>query len=708
MVLNYSMFKLVFSAVSYGFLSMLVQLVLLREFMIFFTGNELVVGVIFCLWLILTAMGTNISRIFTAQKTYIKLIPFLYLLLGVLPFLSISLFYFIVLGFYPAGIMIGLLSIILISSIILAPFCIISGLTFVALTRINNSFSLSTISRVYAFDTLGAMIATLLFITGFIQEVNPLYVFSGCLVLSVVVLSVHLYSKVISVMVVVFGLAAGIAIVLLNPYLSIVKLQYRHQEVISSRFSPHGRIDVTESQGQTNIFLNGIPVLNSGNTIQNEEQVHYAMCQHPSPKKILAIGGGVGAFSQEVNKYDIKGADYIDINPELLETEIEFFPDYLPKTVNVIDSNPQEFLKSSKNRYDLVLINLPKPSSAHLNVFYSNEFLKKIREKLHQGGVVSISFGSGSNYLSDSQAKSMGLLYFTLMSTFRNVIIVPGNQNYFLASDSQISMSIVSLIEQKKVKTTYVNRFYIDDELNRQRSESIVKSLIIPDERNTTFKPLMFFYDLEHWLSYFDGSYKYLILPVPILLILSFYFVKRIDTALFITAFSSTALEIVLIISYQIWFGNVVRSIGVLMFFYMLGLFSGTFFRFGFRKNVTSDNLIINLMGFIILIISSIGVLYFQNETGVFDPVIKWMLFILMIMDGWILGTVFRKTSMKTPPGETSVRISQVFGADLLGGAAGSFLVSIIFIPMMGIFQTLILMLILLISTALIGFIKYR
>jgi len=45
-------------------------------------------------------------------------------------------------------------------------------------------------------------------------------------------------------------------------------------------------------------------LFSTGNEISNEENVHYAMVQHPNPENILLISGGFSGTIAEIMKYN--------------------------------------------------------------------------------------------------------------------------------------------------------------------------------------------------------------------------------------------------------------------------------------------------------------------------------------------------------------------------------------------------------------------
>src|SRR4030042_2260317 len=45
-----------------GFTSILSQIIIIREFLNVFQGNELIIGMIFCIWMLITAAGSKLGQ----------------------------------------------------------------------------------------------------------------------------------------------------------------------------------------------------------------------------------------------------------------------------------------------------------------------------------------------------------------------------------------------------------------------------------------------------------------------------------------------------------------------------------------------------------------------------------------------------------------------------------------------------------------------
>jgi len=66
------------------------------------------------------------------------------------------------------------------------------------------------------------------------------------------------------------------------------------------------------------------------------------------------------------------------------------------KRVHVIAGDARQFVRRTSEKYDVVLINLPEPSTLLINRFYSREFYNELKKVLTPGAVISESLPTTS------------------------------------------------------------------------------------------------------------------------------------------------------------------------------------------------------------------------------------------------------------------------------------------------------------------------
>ena len=115
-----------------------------------------------------------------------------------------------------------------------------------------------------------------------------------------------------------------------------------------------------------------------------------------------------------------------------------YVPDSLADPrIHVINSDGRLFVRQTPRQYDVVIADVPDPSTSQLNRFYTREFFAEVRRILLPGGVLSFSLGTYENYLSPELARLIGVAERTLREVFANVLILPGGRVFFLASDGR-------------------------------------------------------------------------------------------------------------------------------------------------------------------------------------------------------------------------------------------------------------------------------
>lgn len=167
----------------------------------------------------------------------------------------------------------------------------------------------------------------------------------------------------------------------------------------------------------------------------HESLVHPAMQVATSRKKVLILGGGDGMTLREVLKYDdVVSVDLVDLDPDMVrlsathpvlrrlndgafddaririvdamgvetgdwyylfqengkQTENNLPDAEKVATLNVINIDADRFLSNARERYDIVLIDLPDPSTIELNKLYTKGFYSKVRRLLADGGAVAV------------------------------------------------------------------------------------------------------------------------------------------------------------------------------------------------------------------------------------------------------------------------------------------------------------------------------
>jgi len=675
------------SAFLLGSTSMIAQITLLREFLSVFNGNELVIGVVLANWMVLTGIGASLGKNSLSIKKLSTIIVSALLILSILPFFTAFIINFLKNKVFPIGAMIGIFEIFLASLILLIPFCLLSGYLF---TFISKSYSelrnQNETGPVYGFESAGSIVG------GLLSGILFLFIFSSAESLLVLALINSLVLFLISMkaggrkLIWYCALVAfpALAALFFQPEKVIRSWVYPNQVIEVSKDSPHGNIVITRQENMWSVYNNDVLLFDSENFMLNEEAVHFAMVQHPDPKKVLLVLGGLSGQIQELRKYQHLSIDYIENNQWLLALMKDSLKKTMSDRTTIYQADPVRFIRNTTKKYDVAILNLAGPSTLEANRFYTLEFFTSLKQKLSMGAVISLGLSAPVNYLNQEAVELSSTIYSTLKRVFLNVIIIQGEKNYFLASDSQLTYDVPAAVQKIGLQNRYVNQDYFNYFMLKSRGEKIVSSLNPESEINHDLKPALFRLQLNYWLSYFKGKYRMMAVFAAALGLFLFFKGPLSSKVMFLTGFSASGVEILLLFGLQIFVGNIYLLTSFVFTGFMAGLASGSIFGKSFNRRTVINYLSINqiLIGIIICITP---IILFSAEMARLAPSIIYILYLgTVVLIGCLTGfqftqaTLYRKDSFAVISGNT-------YSYDLFGSALGALAVTIYFVPEIGI-----------------------
>ena len=681
------------SIVAVGFSALITQIILLREFLNIFQGNELVIGCLLCNWMLITALGAFLGKGAGANKKPLIKIIFFQILLALLPFFTVFAIYYFKDLIYPPGALPGFFDVLWGSFLLMLPYCLCSGFLFTLFSKeVSRLSGRSMIFRVYSIEAVGSVAGGLVFTFIFLVFFTT---FQGLLCLAVVNLSAALLVQ-ISIRGKSFRpyLISAILFILiiLNLVFDFDKISksyiYKNQEILYMHDTPYGNLLVTKAAGQVNFFENGIHFFSTKNIVVNEESVHYAMIQKPDAANVLLVSGGVSGKTDEILKYSVKNIDYVEVNPAVIETGKRFAGWKENEKIKVINEDPRAFIKKTNSLYDVVLLNIPPPATAQLNRFYTVEFFERLKKKMSPGGIVCTSLESGGgNYMNESSRRLHGTIFNVLKNVFNNVLIIPGGKNYFLASDSVLKINIAELIEKEGIQNEYVNFYYLDDGLIKNRSKIITDNIEDITSLNRDFAPAAYFEQISYWLSWFGADARIIITIIVALFFLLLIFMKKVNIGIFAAGFTASTLEIIILIAFQIIFGYVYQAIALLISAFMAGLAIGaaSFVKISVKsyfRIFKINQVLIGIMAIIFPLLLKV-----LNSEEISGMLVKIVFYLMMVFSGVLTGLQFSLSTFLQKQ-KTSVVAARAYSADLIGSAAGALLSAVILLPVAGLVGT--------------------
>ena len=690
-----------------GLVSILGQVVLLRELNVAFYGVELIYTLALGVWLLISACGTMIGRRIHAPS--IGWINLLFLLLSISIPLDVAFVRAIRLMFSDIpGAYLPLPTQISVMSATLLPLGLLLGLLFqwAAGAYVEKGKNLAT---AYAIESLGGLAggicATLLLKFGFQNFVIGLF----CALFALGLSFLEIEGKKAGWLRPASTATATILLVLLwkAPVLDRIMTSWTHPNLVETTDSPYSRITVSLLENQVSVFENDALLFDAEGT-QAEEFVHLAALQHPNPNRILVLGGGIEGILREALRHSPRIVDYVELNPALLD----MVPRHLPvetqqslqaKNVRVIIEDPRQFLKHALS-YDLILVGMPEPTSGQANRFYTEEFFRQCYAKLNDEGVVAFRLQSSENMWTPQLTRRMVSIYRAAKSAFPEVLFIPGGTNVIIGSKDRLARDASVLanrfisrgIEARLISPNYLRYLYTNDrflEVSRTLESGNAPA-------NTDVRPICYQYTIMIWLSKFLPVVKLwnfpeswngrntpwlIVFSLPVLLMSRARWPVRRTFLMGLAAFSGMVLETILLLHFQTKNGILYQDIGILLTGFMAGLAWGAFALAKTNRAISKRLGVAMLSGFVILSVAIGLAIDYGLSMGLTETLG------LLVLAGFLVAGIFAYASLHVPC-DQGVAITPLYSADLIGGCLGSILASIVLAPAAGLALTAYLM----------------
>ncbi|MDD5005044.1 MAG: hypothetical protein PHS93_00890 [Candidatus Omnitrophica bacterium] len=729
--------RLIFALLLMGFTSLVAQVLLIREFLVCFYGNEFTIGLILSNWTILVAIGSGFFARFS-QKNKMPLLSYgalQCLIAFCLPFCIYLIRILRNLLPLTAGEAVGIIPVFAASFFILIPLNVFIGAQFPLGCRIwkdHTQRPTESAGSVYIIEAIGFIIAGPVFTYLFITRLNSFQI-------AFIISLLNLFSAILllqktprfflkKVLIYFIGLVIGIVASATSSNLSgrlnsfSLRKQWKGYTLINSQNSIYGNISVTKEKEQYTFFSDGIPIITVPvpDIISTEEFIHFGMLSHADPRNILVIGGGAGGPIAEILKYPVTHIDYAELDPLLIKmvrrystalTEKEFNDSRL--SIKITDG--VKYIKTTTQRYDIVFINLPPPATFQLNRFYTKEFFalaQNVFEDTHS--MLIFNLPGSLSYLSPELQKLNLSILNTLKSTFKFVKVIPGDANLYLACQSDFSIDAKTFTERLNktgISTRLLTPFHIRERLDRQWQDwfytTLAKSAGV--KNNTSFLPIGLFYGLSYWDAlfspYLSGFFKVvekvnlkiLLLPVillSVLFLLLSYLSSRlkrlsIPYAILTTGFLGLAYELIIIFTYQSFYGYVYHHIALLITAFMAGLTLGGWLLTKKIANIKNkkNNFILFESGLIIFSLAIVPIFIYLEKS---KSNISYVFFIVSAISGFLVGAEFPLANSLYQIKNSTQTAGILYALDLAGSWLGALVVSIILIPVLGLAQTCI------------------
>jgi spermidine synthase len=288
------------------------------------------------------------------------------------------------------------------------------------------------VSRIFTFDYIGALFASLLFPLLFIPYLGLLRTsfFFGFLNVVVAWIVAYKFRYEIrsyrqlkwSAIVCLLLLAAGF--IFSEKLTAMAESLTYPDKVVYARSSPYQRIVLTHSVMDWRLFLNGNLQFSSADEYRyHEALVHPGLAQMKEPKHVLVLGGGDGMAVREILKYTsvetITLVDLDQVMTDLFQSNTALMDlnrhSLVSPKVRIINTDAFVWIREHQKTFDFIVVDFPDPSNYSLGKLYTMSFYRELYRILAPHGCVVIQSTSPyvakkSFWIIDSTVRQAGFL----------------------------------------------------------------------------------------------------------------------------------------------------------------------------------------------------------------------------------------------------------------------------------------------------------
>jgi len=483
--------------------------------------------------------------------------------------------------------------------------------------------------------------------------------------------------------------------------------RWTHPALVDAADTPYARVVVTSAHGQVAVFENGALAFESEGT-SAEAFADIAAAQHASPRRALVVGGGAEGVAAALAADQRLAVDDVETDARAYRLVRAHVPGPLGRSGpvaaahRVIFAEPRVHLARG-GAYDLILIAAGEPASGAASRFYTREFFRTCAGSLAPGGVLALRLAASENVWPWPLARRTASIVNALRREFPHVDVLPGATLYLFASAAPLASDPGTLsrrladrgVQPRQMTPPYVRYLYDNDRRSQVRRLLASLHLVAP---NRDAAPACYQYAAALWLARFCPALaaasppggrpiRWAVAAGAAVVLGGVVWARRRPRGRLVlllagAGFAGMVLETVLLLQYQVANGTVYQAVGWLLTCFMGGLAAGSWAVPRPRGGKPGEALPWTPRAPATALLASAVVAGLSTRVPAMAG-LAWTS-LMLAGTGAAVGACFAAAAAHWP-GERLGGASSLYAADVAGGAAGAVLVTLFLVPAVGI-----------------------
>ncbi len=476
-------------AVYIGFASAIGQVLLIRELLTVFRGNEFIIGMIFTGWFLGVFFGARFNAS-AGEAVLERRVVLSYLLFPIVLFAFVHFAHLIPLFFSrSAGLFFPMTTEFALSFLFTVPVSFFVGYFFPPLvTLLAARMKEKAGGMAYLIESLGAFAGGILFSFLFIEMLNPAGICAILMGISLLIFVARSGKKrllpllVLPVLVLFFSedFERGLFRYVWNRTQASMLLRYDRTK--------YQTILLGFNDQQISVYGDGVLYYTIPDRYETRQLFHLIQALRNGGKneEIILFGSGPGSLPYNLLRTDISSLAYFEIDPKLYRTiepyRIRFYrtgPE--DNRLSVISQDLRYFLKNVDERFNMIICFPPVPHNANLNRYYTREFYELCRRRLKPGGIMITSISGFSSAMDAEQRDYIASIYRSFSKVFPVHMKTSGDTMYLIGGRGNGSL----ISEAEKIISNYAKRL---PQLKKMPLENAIMEGFSPSELSGFFE----------------------------------------------------------------------------------------------------------------------------------------------------------------------------------------------------------------------------
>ncbi|MBN2359461.1 MAG: hypothetical protein JXR83_08395 [Deltaproteobacteria bacterium] len=507
---------------------------------------------------------------------------------------------------------------------------------------------------------------------------------------------------------------------------------YQRQSEVDTRYqnlvlaSSASRSSFAAAAPALSVFADGHYLMTVPDPFAVAPRVHLALAQHPRPRRALLVGAAMLGALDEIYAHGIEQLDAAELDPALLErigaTLGEPAQTRLRSgALRLIGRDVRRLVRDSDRRYDLVVVDLPPPTTAMVNRAFTVEFFAQVRRLLAAEGALVVMMPSTEAFFGPAAISPPASIWAALGRVFEHRVATPGADGILAAAEAPGVVTADPAVLARRfgdrgVQSSYFAAGDYALRVGCERSAELRAAL----ERaaapvNSDRRPISYYRNLILFGHYTSPALAVLLrdlerLSAPIgagvliaLGALAAWLRRRRSRrprspalpallAIFTSGLLGTAESIALLYAFQNCLGVVYNGLAALVGLFMFGLAAGSLALAHLleRRRITAPKALVwSEAGNLALALLLGGALVFAARLGPVAAVL--VIAASLVFGGAGVGAAFTAAAAVLRD-RVAISAGQIDAADCLGAAVGALATGIVALPLFGAVGTALLL----------------